>query len=152
MSRYLQIDTVATAISGLIVTGVTIGDLEDLRNGYSGRDCPTLVPGPNYLSAVSVERVSFGDAANARKTITYALTYRYLHAPAGAGRQLGDVYLGLLDNLDLILSAAIDYDTLSDVVIDITPRGATAPGVVSDAANNNFFGCDIVYDVTIFVR
>lgn len=151
MSAYLAIDTVATSISNMSVSGVTIKDTTAMPDAVNGRDCPLLCPAPNYLGNVSVERESFGSATQARKDITYTLTYRLFYAPVGSTRGLSDIYNGLCVALDNVISAFIDNDALSGT-IDITPAGASAPGIVTDPAGNSYYGTDITLNVLVFVR
>jgi hypothetical protein len=151
MSAYLNVSAVSTAVATMVVAGVTIKTAANLPDNVTVRDCPMLAPAPNYLSAIVLERMSFGSPADMRGTFTYTLTYRYYHAPIGTNRNLSEVYDALVAKVDAIISAFFDYSDLSGTV-DIIPTGASAPGLVTDPANNQFLGCDITVQVMTFVR
>lgn len=151
MSAYLAIDTVATSIAAVSISGVTVKDATGMLDAVEARECPILMPAPNYLSNIRVERESFGLATVAKKTIYYDLTYRLFYEAVGATRGLADIYNGLCTTLDATISAFVDDDALSGT-IDIVPAGALAPGIVTDAAGGQFYGTDITLNVIVFVR
>ena len=147
----LQIANVCDEIAGLSVTGVTIRDIDEIKEELGGRDTPYLMPKPDgFITDFSVERDSFGAAANARKTATYTLNYTYLHAPLGSGRGLFDVYDGMVKNSFAILDAIIAKD--STIAVDLVPSDALAYGPVVDPAGNAYHGCIISVYVTEFVN
>jgi hypothetical protein len=151
MSAYLNVSAVTTALAAVSIPGVTIKTPANLPDNVTVRDCPMLAPAPNYLSAITVEQASFGAPADMRGSFRYSLTYRYYHVPIGSARNLSEVYGALVDKVDAIISAAWDNSNLSGTV-EMWPSGASAPGVVTDPAGNNFLGCDISFDVLVFVR
>ena len=152
-ARYLNVETIATSFAALSIPGVTVLDHLHIPERVEARQCPILYPKPDgFVSDLNVDLVSFGNAANdRRKTITYTLTYRYLHTSIGAGRGLFAVYQDMIANVDLIISTLMDNDDLSGT-IDITPTGIDNIGPVIDPAGDAFHGCDLTFAVTVFVR
>ena len=139
----LQADTIATAIAGLTVSGVSIKDLDEIPESVAGRDCPLLYPKPDgFMSNLRVERDAFGPASMAPKTARYTLTYTYLHAPVSGGRGLFDVYQALVSNTLLILDQIIANDTVSGAVT-LEPVDVIEFGPVHDPAGEWFHGATI---------
>ena len=50
---------VATTIAGLSVTGLTIKDLDGFKDEILNRDCPILIPAPQYFTDARVKYDSF---------------------------------------------------------------------------------------------
>lgn len=151
MSAYLNISAVSTAFAAISVAGVTIKTAANLPDNVTVRDTPLLAPAPSYLSAITLGRASYGAPADMRAQFDYTLTYRYYHAPVGSTRNLSEVYDALVTKVDNIISAVFDNSNLSGTV-DIIPTGASAPGLVTDPAGNQFLGCDLTFQVITFVR
>ena len=151
MASYFEFTEISTAWAAVSISGVTVKAASAMPSEVSARDCPMLAPAPNYISGLTVEAMSLGAPDQMRATCTYNMTYRYYHAPVGATRGLLDIYTGLLDKVDLIMSTAFDNSNLTDS-IEFWPAGATAPTVVSDPAGNQFYGCDLTFSVITFVR
>jgi len=148
----LAIQTITRAIADLSIKGVIIRDTHEIPEAVDVRMCPILYPEPvNFISGFSVERDSFGAAAQAKKTVTYTLTYTYLHAPIGTGRGLFDVYDGLVKNVFAILDALILADALTGT-IELIPLTPVNVGPVGDPAGNRFHGCQFELSVTEFVN
>ena len=70
----IALTTIADAITGITVSGLTIKDVDQLPTAINQRDCPLLIPNPeNYVSGFNVEIDSFGSGTGCKMTITYNL-------------------------------------------------------------------------------
>lgn len=147
----LALATVTDSIAGLSVTGLTIKDLDEIPAAADPRQA-TLIPLPNFVTAFSMERDSFGGGSTAKMTVNYTLNYRLLFTQPGKGRA------GTIENYDNMVAlvvafwdAVIAIDELAGAV-DIVPGGISNMGLVNDPADNAFIGCDVAVICTEFVN
>jgi hypothetical protein len=147
----IQIAAVANSIQGLTVTGLTIFDVDNIPAAVDVRQYAALVPLPDYITGMEVIRDSYG-TAGAKMTITYTLNYRLFYSLAGAGRAgVIEYYDGMVDMIAAIWDAILAINTLTGA-LTVDPVGVSGIGVVMDAANNSFLGCDLSFLVTEFVN
>lgn len=139
--------TVATAVAGLSVTGVTVKDLTAVPEEVFDRDCPIVYPNPaNYISMDGVSRETLGGDSGALKEVRYTLHYTFLHHEAGAERGQKDAAQDSVSKLYAFLSAVIaNSDTLA--VINIVPDHGPLQ-VVQDPSGKDFHGCEVSLTVT----
>jgi hypothetical protein len=147
----LQVVTVATSISDLSVSGVTIKDLDEIPNEVYTRDCPIVLPSPDFITNMRLRRESQGSGSVALWQIKYNLTYRLFYGEVGTGRILGDNYSGLVAKAMLFVDAVIANSELTGS-IDSTLFDISFPGVVTDPADNNYFGCEIIFEILEFIN
>ncbi len=149
----LALSTITAAIAALSVSGVTIKDTSAIPKSVEPRDCPILYPRPDgFVSAFNVVRDSFGADSQARKTVTYTLTYRFLYAALGTDRAaVFDAYDDFAAKAFAILDVILANSTISGLV-DLTPIDTPAWGPVSDPSGKMFHGTDISLAVTEFVN
>ncbi len=148
----LNISTIATNIAALEVSGVTIKDITGIKDKFTKRDCPVVYPNPDgFVSDFNVVRDSFGDPSQAKKTVTYTLTYRFLQAPLGSGRINFAVYSDFITKAYAFIDAIIANDDISGAV-DLEISDALNFGPVADPSGNTFHGCDIALNVKEFVN
>lgn len=146
-----QLDTIATSIAGLTITGVTIKDIDNIPDSAQGLT-PLLIPQPNdYVTNLKPTRISFGGAGSAKMDLTYTLNYVYLHAEAGSGINTFAIYAGLIDNLLLIIESMMTNDNLNGAV-DMELNSISDIGVIDDPAGNPFWGVFISLNVTEFTQ
>lgn len=82
----LKINTVADSISKLVVTGLSIKDIDEIPGKLEGRDCPFLTLDPDSpVTFDSLDFVTMG-GANAKKDAHYTLNYLLVYGQAGKGR------------------------------------------------------------------
>lgn len=147
----LQIATITNSIAALSISGVTIKDKDELREGWTAYDCPLLTPLPNnFISAFSVSPRNMGSGSGRMLDVSYTLTYRYFHAPVGSGN-LTKTWSDMVDKVFAILDAILANDKISGL-IDMSLSSVSDFGVVVDGANNQYHGCDISLRVLEFVN
>lgn len=143
--------TVTNSIEALTVTGLTIYDVDNIPSAVDVRQTAALLPLPNFVTGMSVERDSFG-ADQAKMTVVYTLNYRLCYAPAGAGRNnVIEFYDGMVDMVAAIWDEVLAISTFAGAV-NIFPTGVANMGVVLDPAGVGYFGCDLSFEVTEFVN
>jgi len=147
----IPIDTITAAIAALTVSGVTIRDTSACTDAVMVRDCPVLAPRPNnFVMLNPVERDTFGASSVARKTVTFTLSYRFFHSVIGQGRGVYEVFPLYLDKIFAIMDALIACDLGGTV--DMNLSGVPNLGVVTDGADNQFWGSDVEIICTVFIN
>jgi len=150
----IKLSTVAYAISNLVVADLIIADIDKIPLEI-GLRAPHLIPLPAYVTDVEAVRDSFG-GASALMTISYTLNYRLLYAPAGSDRAMSvEIFDNMVEMVTAIWDAFLAIGVLdADIseVVDILPNGVTAMGIVNDPVDRPFYGCDLAFRVTEFVR
>lgn len=143
----LAIRTVADSISKISITGLAIKDLDTIPASVLARDCPMLIPAPNFLSSFTPTRV---DLTTQEQDLRYTLTYRLLSAPVGSGRGIHELYDTMVTNIAAFLDAILTNHAVTGAV-DIRAMNVGMFGVVTDPAGGNFHGCDIAIEVLEFL-
>lgn len=143
--------TVADSIAGLSVSGVTLKDLDEIPNGVLARDCPLILPAPDFIQIAEITRDTYGSGSDAKWTFEYTLNYRLFYAPVGTERTLGNIYPGLVAKAMLFADAVIANDDLTGAT-DSNFGGLSGLGVVTDPSDELFWGCDIQINITEFVN
>ncbi len=144
----LKIDTVATSIAALSVTGVTIKDLDAIPTNVVPRDVPILFPRmDDFITNLVLTRESMGIPADAAKDVTYTLNYVYLHAPVGGTRGLHDFAQAMVQKVADIWDEFIANDDLSGP-IDINPSGIASFGPLAPLEGEAFYGTHLAFEVT----
>jgi len=143
--------TAADSISKLSVSGVTIKDLDEIPNGILSRDCPVILPAPNFLEVASIERDNLGSGTAAMWTFSYTLNYRLFYKQAGTERNIGSIYPTLIAKAMLFVDAIVANDNLTGV-LDAEFGGISGLGIVPDPSDKNFWGCDIQINIKEFIN
>lgn len=150
----LQLLTVAETIAALQVDGLSIRDIDDIPAEVGIREA-LLIPKPDYVTDFVMERVSFG-GASAKMDVTYTLNYRLCYAPSGGDRVLTiSVWSGVVDMVARIWDAFLAigvFDADHTEVVEVVPLAPSNMGIVNDPADRAFYGCDLAFQVTEFVR
>ena len=151
MTINCQLVTIADAISGLSISGVTVKDIDTVPENAIDY-CPVLFPVPdNFITDMQFERVSFGGDSVAAMNVSYTMHYRYLHAPIGSGSVLQN-YKGIIEKLELILEAIMGNSSPTGAV-NMTLLNVSDLGPVSDVAGQTMFhGVDIALRVEEFAQ
>ena len=134
-----SISTIADSIAGLSISGVTVKDIDQIPDSVRML-CPILIPDPNnFVSNYSVETMTFGTLGAQKMNSKYALNYIYLHCEVGSGVNTYAPYSGIVSKLQTILIAIFGNDVITGLV-DMKLGSIGKIGVISDPANNNFWG------------
>lgn len=152
MTIAVNLETIATAIAGISVTGVNMRGIDKIpENALS--ILPVFYPSPTgFVTDMAFERVSFGADNSAKMNLTYTLNYTYLHAPVGSGGGLLAVYAGMITNIVLILEAIFANSTPNGA-INMELAGISDIGVQTDpAGETNYHGVSIAFRVEEYVQ
>ena len=148
----LAIATITKNIAAIDVDGIEIKDIDALKDEYTVRDCPVLIPEPiDFVTGLEIERNSYGSAAQSKKTARYTLNYTFLYMPVGASRYGLDRYGDMVERAFAIVDAMVATDDLTGSV-EFTPQDTVSFGVVLDPAGNSFQGCRILLRITEFIN
>ena len=143
--------TVANSIAAISVTGLTIKDIDEIPENITQRDCPILIPAPQFVTNFRHARNSFGTGSTAKQSAQYTLNYRLFYQELGASRGLRDAYSGMVEMVGLIWDALISNSELTGAV-DVIPRPISGFGVVASPNDKGFYGCDFSVDIMEFVN
>lgn len=144
-----QIATIASSISGLSISGVTIASLTTIPESATML-VPLLLPDPaNYISGYTYKRDSYGSGSSGAKTSTYNINYVFLHSPVGSGLGAYAPFASLYGMVETILEAIFSNDTLVGLV-DLTLQDVSGVGVVTDPSGVEFWGLRITLRVEEF--
>jgi hypothetical protein len=143
----LNTQTIATAIAGISLSGLTILDLNEIPVVVAGRQCPILYPAPDgFIGGMALTRNSFG-GSDAYWSCTKTIRYIYLQAPIGAMRSLSfSNHTEMISNLDALIELVVELDV--STAFDIVGVGTGAFGAIPDPAGNLFHG----FELSISVR
>lgn len=142
-----DVNAVATAIAALSISGVTIKTEATLPDAVTARDCPILYPQHNFIGGLDYALQSAG-ATSPVFEITFTVNYYLAVAPVGAGRGLRDWKQTIRTKASLVADAVADAHTSFGVDYIVPKIGAT--DIVPDAADNNFYGCEISFECRTF--
>jgi hypothetical protein len=149
----LNIANIADAIAGLTISGVTVLDLNEIKEGIVERDCPVLFPRPDgYVTDFKVEVQSFGGEGERAMDVTYSLHYVLAYAAVGSGRGLFDKYPGMVNAAFAVIDAILANDTLGGDAVDVNIKNVPDFGLVNDPAGNAFHGFEIAINITELVN
>lgn len=139
MTVNVNIERVATAISGLSITGIKIYDLDEIPvNAMMVTPC--LFPDPaGFVSGINPQIETYGTAGNEKITLNYSLNYVYAHSPLGQNIQM-NIWKPFIENTADILKVFLENDTV-DGCQDLRVSETSSFGVVVDAAGNSYTGC-----------
>jgi hypothetical protein len=142
----LAIATVADSISKLSISGLTIKDVNELPDSVQARDCPVIIPAPNFVTNFQAERQEL--TVN-ELDYRYTLNYRLLAFPVGSGRGIFEAYPKAVEWTGKFLDALVANHSITGAV-DIEPGSVISFGVVEDPGGSSFHGCDIAINVLEF--
>ncbi|MCR4308375.1 MAG: hypothetical protein NUV80_07540 [Candidatus Berkelbacteria bacterium] len=139
MTVTCSVNTVATSIAGLTITGVTIKDITAIPDS-ANMLCPILIPQPNgYMSNTSMTFETFGSNGTAKMNMEYDLNYVYLHCEAGSGVNAFAPFSSLMTNLAAILVVILSNDKVNGLV-DMKLGSVGEIGIINDPAGNSYWG------------
>jgi hypothetical protein len=149
MTVTCSVNTVATAISGLTVSGVTIKDITAIPDSAKML-CPVLIPQPNdYMSGTKMTFETFGSMGTAKMNMEYDLNYVYLHCEAGSGINAFAPFSDLMTKLASILVVIMSNDKVNGLV-DLQLQNVGNIGIINDPAGNSYWGVLLSFHVLEF--
>jgi hypothetical protein len=151
MTVTCSVNTVATAISGLTVSGVTIKDITAIPDSAKML-CPVLIPQPNdYMSGTKMTFETFGSMGTAKMNMEYDLNYVYLHCEAGSGINAFAPFSDLMTKLASILVVIMSNDKVNGLV-DLQLQNVGNIGIINDPAGNSYWGVLLSFHVLEFAQ
>ena len=140
MTVTCSVNTVASSIAALSVSGVTIKDIDKIPDSAKLL-CPVLIPQPNdYMSNVTVSFETFGSNGGAKLNMEYDLNYVYLHCESGSGINAFAPFSSLMSN-----------DAVTGLV-DLTVNSISNVGIINDPAGNSYWGVLLSFHVLEFAQ
>jgi hypothetical protein len=148
MTDLLKWRAVATAFAALSpIGGVKVVDFAHIP-ADAKLLTPILFPWPGgAIKGLKPERLTLASGGIAKYQLTYAMTWRYLHAPIAAGLGGFSDYDGFMANMDAIYAAILtNADVLTGSATVYLPD---VPGVgpTFDPSYNQYHGCDLTFQV-----
>ena len=151
MTVSVSLATVADSIAGLSISGVTIKDIDQIPDNASML-CPLLIPNPSgFVTDISPSFESFGSNGSARMNLSYTLNYTFLHSQIGSGINAFSSYSDLISKLVSVFVAVMSNDKITGAV-DIRLQGISSIGVVTDPAQNEYWGVQFSFRVLEYVQ
>ena len=151
MTVTCSVNTVASSIAALSVSGVTIKDIDKIPDSAKLL-CPVLIPQPNdYMSNVTVSFETFGSNGGAKLNMEYDLNYVYLHCEAGSGVNAFAPFSSLMTKVALILETIMSNDAVTGLV-DLTVNSISNVGIINDPAGNSYWGVLLSFHVLEFAQ
>ena len=134
------ISTVTDSIAGLIISGVTIKDIDQIPEA-ARLLTPLVIPQPNnFVTDLSVTFETFGSNGSAKIDTNYTLNYVFLFCEVG-GLSAFAAFSGLIEKLSSILVAIDSNDAISGAV-DVKINSIGNLGVITDPAGVEFWGLE----------
>jgi hypothetical protein len=134
------ISTVTDSIAGLIISGVTIKDIDQIPEA-ARLLTPLIIPQPNnFVTDLSVTFETFGSNGSAKINTNYTLNYVFLFCEVG-GLSAFAAFSGLIEKLSAILVAIDSNDAISGAV-DVKINSIGNLGVITDPAGVEFWGLE----------
>jgi hypothetical protein len=143
-------NSVADWIAGLSIAGVTVRSTNAIPEAVQPMRAPMLAPDPvNFVSDVTVERLS-GRVLTARAySVEYVLSYILYYAPVAEGVSLFTGYRGMLTAVAAIQAAIMANETPTGAY-DIRPYGTPTVGPVQDETGVTYHGARLSFWVQEF--
>ena len=134
------ISTVTDGIAGLIISGVTIKDIDQIPEA-ARLLTPLIIPQPNnFVTDLSVTFETFGSNGSAKINTNYTLNYVFLFCEV-SGISAFAAFSGLIEKLSAILVAIDSNDAISGAV-DVKINSIGNLGVITDPAGVEFWGLE----------
>lgn len=145
----LSTRSIATAIAGLSVTGVSIKDITDIPKSINKGNCPIFFPHPDEWYQGTKSEPGQGGLYAGHAGVYDAvrtMRYIYLHSPAVTANIISDTYPDMSDKVDLLYSALAGLNgeagTLTVQSINVSEFGEiAAPAAGTSQIRNRFYGC-----------
>ena len=140
------ISTIADSIAGIVISGVTIKDIDQIPDA-AAMLCPLMIPSPaNFVSDYNMTFETFGSMGAAKMNSVYTLNYIYLHCELGSGVNSFAPYADVMSKVQTILVAIFSNDKVTGLV-DLSLQSISPVGVITDPAGNECGGVQIALRV-----
>lgn len=140
----------ATAISNIVVSGVTFKDIDELPRIVKSADCPIFFPDPSewFQSMQTSPDLAFVGQAG-QENVTRTLRYIYLHCASIAANTITTKYSAMAGKVDAIYAALADMNNGAAMVtsIGVSRFGEIEAPSMGSQMRNVFFGC--FFDINI---
>jgi len=147
MTVSLNLANVATAISNISVSGVTVKNKDEVAGSWTSKP-NVLFPNPeNWVTGFGMTWDAMLQNASAPMTINYTLNYRFLGVAVGDISAMPVSYSALVDKLILIINAIISTPAPYSGRIEMK-IGDVSIGPKIDPAGNNFYGADFAVNIS----
>src|SRR3990167_773588 len=135
----------AGAIADLVVTGLTIRDLDNVPQAITARDCPMIYPVPEkFLFLEEAQQLTFGPTA--LWAYTYAINYRYVFGPVGNERnQSKTLPSAVTGYVNFIKVVSRNAQLLKN--LHVKPGDTPEWGVLTDSSGQQFQAADLLLRV-----
>lgn len=154
MTITINIETIATAISQLNISGVRIIDIDNIPD-TARLLCPVMIPNVDnpagFWTDIQMTRASTGGAGSALMDLTYNLHYIYLHCEAKSGTNNYSTHASAIHSLTNILKAIFENDDI-DGAVDMVINNIGGVGVFKDPAGIEYVGVMFSLKVTEFIQ
>ena len=150
MTVSVDFSTVASAVAGLSVPGVTMRDINQISSSYLTKPA-LLSPRPErYITDVSIVADTFGSGSIRSMTLRYKLNYVYYHCQIGSALDFAE-YQDMINNVANIVEVLITNDNLAGATDNIPPTISDI-SAVSDPAGNLYLGCIITLSIVQYIN
>jgi hypothetical protein len=131
--------TVADSISKLVITGVTLLDVDQVPDS-AHMITPVIFPQPSgFISGIQPERVTFGTMGSQHENFTYTLNYVFLFSEIGGGLSSFAPYSAMMTKLMSVINTILNNDVVTGLV-DMQLSGITGIGAIEDPAGKQYWG------------
>ena len=138
MTVACNVNTIASSIAELTVSGVTIKDITAIPDSAQML-CPIIIPQPNdYMNNVSMSFETFGSNGAAKMNLEYDLNYAFLFCEVGGVNSFAP-FSGLMTKLAAVLVTILSNDTINGLV-DMQLKSVGNVGVINDPAGVEYWG------------
>lgn len=150
MTVTCNVNTIASSIAALSISGVTIKDIDEIPDAVSLL-CPVLIPQPNdYMTGTKMSFESYGSNGSAAINMEYDLNYVFLFCEAGGVNAFAP-FSPLMTKLALILVTIMSNDAISGLV-DLKINSVGNIGVINDPAGNGYWGVLLSFHVLEYAQ
>lgn len=146
MTVALKLSSIADAISGISISGVTVKDKDQIVGNWESIPF-VLYPQPDgWITGFRIDYATVMQGADAKMDIYYTLNYRFLSTQVGDISTFPVSYSTLVDNIVLIINAIIANPAPYAGNVEMTITDVSI-GPRTDPAGNNYFGADFAVNI-----
>lgn len=143
----LMLTNITDAIAAISVSGVTIKDVDQISGAWNAQP-NVLFPNPDaFISGFTIEYDALMQGSTAPMTITYTLSYRFLSVQIGDISAFPASYNQLVGKVTAIINAFVSVFAPYSGRVEMVVSGVSL-GARQDPAGNNYFGADILLNIT----
>ncbi len=140
MTITCNVNTVASSLAGLTISGVTVKDIDEIPD-TARMLAPILIPATDYMSGTRMSFETFGSNGTAKVNMEYDLNYMFLYSEVG-GINAFAPFSPLMTKLALVLETIMSNDKINGLV-DMKLNSVSNVGIITDPAGVQFWGVQI---------